>query len=62
METRGKGKSSGAEKFYGKRKQTGKKTRKRTLDSKYNVSDYINEQVWLQKIYQLIYALKFRVV
>ena len=49
MATRGKGKtlSSGAEKFYGKQKQTTRKTRKRMLDGNYNVSDFIDEQVGL---------------
>ena len=50
METRAKGKTAAVEKFYGKPKQTGgKKTRKRTLDSSYNVSDFINEQVESQQ-------------
>jgi len=48
METRGKGKSSSAvEKFFGKPKQTGRKGKKRPMDSRYNVSDFINEQVGL---------------
>lgn len=50
MATRGKGKSlsSAAEKFYGKPKQqTTRKTRKRALNSSYNVSDFIDEQVSL---------------